>query len=362
MRGRPRAPFLIRVVSSEPVRRLLTLALAAGLAALVAVALVDALRDSAEPKPPAETGSAPGRARAPWLEDADALAARLRRNRVTGTLYLSADRCLDGTPRRLRALSLPELELSDGPLSQTCSFTVSADGAAAAGREAVWSPQDPLFAAATGPNGLALIDPGQPGQLELEGSAPAFKPDGTFTYLSDGDLVEWTSDCAAAKEVVPPSSPGPDFGPVCLRTVVTAAELASALPPHVMLRSVEALAWPSDSLLTTVLEAGDRMWLAAFENSTLVRQAVPYVRGAETVRADPSGTYVGILANGSVEVYDRDGGIPWGSPQETLAFDWSPGGAWLAYATPDTVYLVRTADWATMFRFTVATEALAWRR
>jgi hypothetical protein len=345
------------------VRRLLTLVISAGLAALVAVALVDALRDSAEPRPAAETRSAPERPRAPWLEDAAALAERLRRHGVTGTLYLSADQCLDGTPRPLRALALPGLELADGPRSQTCSFTVSADGADAAGRDAVWSPQDPLFAAATGPDGLALIDPGQPGQLELEGSAPAFRPDGTFTYLNDGDVVEWTSDCAAAQEVVPPSvSHGPDFGPVCLRTVIVASELLRALPPGVKLQSVEAIAWPSDSLLTVVLEAGDRLWLAAFDNGTLVRQAVPYVSGADAIRADPSGTYVGILAHGSVEVYDREGGIPWGSSQETLAFDWSPGGAWLAYATPNSVYIVRTADWETLFRFELATGGLAWRR
>ena len=100
-------------------RRLVTLALALGLTALVAAAAVDALRGEevrrADPPTPRDndtessldvrvTAPAPSR-----FEDREALAARLERNGVDGTLFLSADRCLDGRERRLRALDLSDL-------------------------------------------------------------------------------------------------------------------------------------------------------------------------------------------------------------------------------------------------------------
>jgi hypothetical protein len=346
-------------------RRLLTLVLTVGVAALIAVAAVDALRGG---DPTAESGTrtvetvrkppAPA-----WLEGGVAEVQRLAREGVRGTLYLSADGCLDGNVRRLRALSLPTLEFSEGPRSRTCSFTVSADGDYTAGAEAVWSPQDPLFASATGPGELTLIDPEQPGDFRLAGSAPAFQPDGTFTHVRAGRVVEWTTDCADASSVVSPAvSPGPDVGPYCWRPVVSAAALRRPLPPDVRLRSVDALAWLSDFVLVAVLDTRGRTWVAVYENGRPRGPASPYPIGADIVRADPAGGYLGILAHGFVEVYDRDGRIPWGSSLETRAFDWSPQGSWLAYATSDRVYLVRTSDWTTQFRLPLSTESLAWRQ
>jgi hypothetical protein len=344
-------------------RRLLTLVLAVGLAVLVAVAAVDALRgaeSAAETqsrtvetvrKPPAPA----------WLEGGVAEVQRLAREGVRGTLYLSADGCLDGNVRRLRALSLPALEFSEGPRSRTCSFTVSADGEYTAGAEAIWSPQAPLFASTTGPAELTLINPEQPGDLRLAGSVPAFRPDGTFTHVRAGRVVEWTTECDEAASVVSPAiSPGPDAGPYCVQTVVTADALARALPPDVRLRSVEALAWMSDSRLLALLDAGERIWVAAYESGRPLG-ASRFAIGADAVRAAPTGEYIGLLARGIVAVYDRDTAITWGSSLETRAFDWSPDGNWLAYATTGNVYLVRTSDWTTQFRLPLSTSGLAWR-
>jgi hypothetical protein len=344
-------------------RRLLTFLLAVGLAVLVAAAAVDALRGA---EPSAETGTrtvetvrkppAPA-----WLEGGVGEVQRLAREGVRGTLYLSADGCLDGNVRRLRALGLPTLEFSEGPRSQTCSFTLSADGEYTAGAEAVWSPQGPLFASTTGPAELSVINAEQPGDLKLAGSAPAFRPDGTFTHMRAGRVVEWTTECEEAASVVSPAiSPGPDVGPYCVRPVLTAEALKRALPPDVRLQSVDALAWLSDSHLLALLETRERVWVAAYENGR-PRHASPFAISADAVRVDPTGEYVGILARSTVVVHDRDTAIPWGSSLETRAFDWSPDGEWLAYATTGNVYLVRTSDWTTQFRLPLSTTGVAWR-
>jgi hypothetical protein len=134
-------------VSSVDMRRLLTLALAVGLAALVAVAAVDALRGSSESQvadsDPAPTRTEPPPPTADWVEDGPAIAARLARLGVRGTLYLSADGCLSGGVAPLRAVRLPDLALTEGPEIGSCAFSVSSDGRHAAGRDAVWSPVAP---------------------------------------------------------------------------------------------------------------------------------------------------------------------------------------------------------------------------
>ena len=128
-------------------RRLMTLALALGLGALVAVAAVDALRGSPEPRA-ADTKPAATRPERPpspadWVEDGPAIAASLARLGVTGTLYLSADGCLSGADEPLDAVGLPDLTLSEGPTAGSCAFSLSSDGWHSAGRDAVWSPAGP---------------------------------------------------------------------------------------------------------------------------------------------------------------------------------------------------------------------------
>lgn len=97
----------------------MTLALALGLGALVAVAAVDALRGSPEPRAAdtKPTATRPERPPSPadWVEDGPAIAASLARLGVTGTLYLSADGCLSGADEPLDAVGLPDLTLSEGP-------------------------------------------------------------------------------------------------------------------------------------------------------------------------------------------------------------------------------------------------------
>jgi len=365
-------------------RRLPTLALTLGLSALVAVAAVDALRGSGEPPPRAEdrgpvTGDSgqedepqrsaivvePAAPTASRIEDHAELADRLRRNAVGGTLYLSADGCLEWNVRRLRALRLPELRLSEGPRSRTCSFTVSADGEDAAGEEAVWSPEVPILAAETDADELEVIDVEHARRLRLAGSVPAFKPDGTLTHVRAGKVVEWRADCAGAGVIVSPSiSFAPrQIGPNCALTAVARTELERALPSGDRLRSVDALVWADSSRMLAVLRTAEGSWLAAYENGRSLGYANRLVSpSTKPPRADPVGMYVALSPGGYLEVYDRDGLRAWGSSIQAAAYDWSPDGDWLAYAAGGNVFLVRTSDWTTRFSLPVSTEGLAWRQ
>jgi hypothetical protein len=377
MRGRPRAPFLVQAYRPKAMRRLVTLALAVGLATLVAFGVVDALRGSGDTPSLTETTPPDGRtqplevevertaAPPPWVEDRDGLGDRLRRNGVRGTLYLSADGCLDGTERPLRALRVPEFELTEGPGAISCPFTVSADGQHAAGREAAWSASVAIFAAETTPDLFEVIDVKQPGGLGLAGSAPAFKPDGTLTHALSGRVVELSDDCGKADELISPQiSFGRDqLGPYCSRTAVSRHELARALPSGVRLGSVDALVWLSRSRMLAVLRTAQGPWLAAFEHGRSLGYANGLAsRSTTQPLADPTGRYVALTPGGYLEVYDRNALRVWASSIEGVAFDWSPDGDWLAYTGNDrNVYLLRTVDWTTRFSLQAGTDGLAWR-
>ena len=380
MQGRPQAPFVISAAyRQKTMRRTVTLVLVLGLAALFAVAVGDALRDPRDqpraepapadtaPAPPApEVEAEPAPETPPWDEDRAGLADRLSGNGIRGTLYLSADDCGGGDTRPLRALLLPELELTRGPPVRGCPFTVSADGEHAAGRGAAWSPTVSVSAAQTRPGRFEVVDARHAGALRLAGSAPAFKPDGMLTHALSGRVVEWSNECGEARELMsPPISFGPkEVGPYCSRTTVSRRKLARALPEGDRLSSVDALVWLDTTRLTAVLRTRGGSWLAAYRKGRRPKGANGLVgRTTTTPLADPTGRYVALTPNGYLEVYDRDAGRVWASSSiPARAFDWSPDGDWLAYAADDrNVYFLRTSDWTTRFSLQADTVGLAWR-
>jgi hypothetical protein len=367
-------------------RRLLTLALALGLAALVALATVDALRESdetatpsrgaatgtetetqAEPvDEPATTSTTEPAAPPPWVEAPEELAEGLRRDEIGGTLLLSADGCGDGRERRLRMLRLPDLTLSDGPPAHTCSFTVSANGQETGGPDAVWSPRASILAAPTGPLSFEVIDVRHAGRFGLPGSVPAFAPNGDLTHVQGGRgrVLRWGYDCEQAYGTVslPVALDPTRVGPLCGSTAVTRKELARALPLGDRLEAVDALAWADGTRLLAVLRTAEGSWLAAFEDGESLGYGNGFVFRVEApLKVDPTGRYVALSPGGYLEIYDRDAGRAWGSAIRTTAYDWSPDGRWLAYAANGKVHLARTSDWTTRHSFTVSTDSIAWR-
>jgi hypothetical protein len=342
-------------------RRLVTLALTLGLAALVAVAAVDALRDD-DPtaKAPVDTNDREFVS----FEGRTAEAERLRRLGVSGRLYLSPDRCGQPAAAPIRILRLPELALERGRRWPLCSFSLSNDEERLATGAAVWSPCDPVFATSTR-NTIVLTAANTAGSFSLPGSAPAFKPDGAFTHVRNGGAVEWTSDCAGAAGTVSPPVPlGADpFGPYCPSRVIARRELLRALPEGDRLRSVDALVWADDTRLLAALRTSAGSWLAAYENG----RSLGYANGlsssrTQQPRADPSGEYLALGSGGFLEVFDRSAGAVWRSSIEALAYDWSPDGEWLAVAAPTRIHFVRTSDWTSQLTLPLPTESLAWRQ
>lgn len=342
-------------------RRGVSFALALGLAAVVVLAAIDALRRPPRTQAPPVDEEPPSAAI--WMDSGEAIAARLARLGVTGTLYLSPDGCGLRTTRPLRAVRLPDLGLSDGPGLGSCPFSLSVDGGYAAGPEAVWSPKAPIFAAGTG-TALAVIDAERAEQWELAGSTPAFKPNGTFTSVLDGSIVVWTSDCPATANLTVPQFPfAPDeTRPYCAREVVGQDELARLLPAQASVTAVERLVWTSDDRAVALLQTSAGPRLASFEGGrNRASAARPAGDQVGPMRARPGGGEIAVLAGGHVSVYGG-GHESWRSPVDARAFDWSPDGDWLAYATTFGVYLVRASDWTSQFRLPASTHGLAWRR
>ncbi len=293
--------------------------------------------------------------------DGPAIAANLARLGVTGTLYLSATGCLAGEDEPLRAVRLPDLALTEGPEIGSCAFSVSADERHAAGRDAVWSPVAPVLAAETG-TGVVLIDADTGAEWELPGRAPAFRPDGAVSLVEGGAVVAWSNDCERAAETVSPafSLIPSELGPYCRRVAVGRAALDEGLPANARLRRVVSHAWTGDSALTALLDTTTGARIATYSGGRAATVS-PFERPLGPMRAQPEGINVGVLDRLNLLVYDTQPLPLFGTSLAPLAYDWSPRGDWLAYATNGAVYLVRTSDWTTHIRIRVSTEGLAWR-
>src|SRR2546423_13232727 len=107
---------------------------------------------------------------------------------VAGVLYYTDEHCV------LKGIRLWGLIESRAPSWRGCRFSMSPDGATLADRRAVWQRQGGLYAIERGA-GIELSSPASAESLPVVGDAPAFKPDGSFTYVEDGSVVEWTQRC-----------------------------------------------------------------------------------------------------------------------------------------------------------------------
>ena len=110
---------------------------------------------------------------------------------MSGVLYYSDV----SDERRLKGLTLPDLrnpafDPSAGvpPKLRSCRFSLSRDGQGVFPDEAEWSPQGGMYAREDD-NKIELGSSASQQTLHVPGSAPAFKPDGTFTYNRENRLV-----------------------------------------------------------------------------------------------------------------------------------------------------------------------------
>jgi hypothetical protein len=316
-------------------RRWATWVLVGGLAALAAVAAADALRGSPERESPAPTISV---ALIPRNEPAA--------NAISGVLYYSAadQGC------RLQGLRLPDLQESSAPALESCRFSLAPDGTFGLPGDADWSPLGGRYARQDGD----LIELGSPTSehaLRFPGRAPAFKPDGTFTYVRDNDVVEWTTSCPPGARLF--TIPADNATAFCRRVV---ARFQRDTP-------VLSLAWMSNTRMAVITKPSE--WVLTIREGRLRTSTFGFGRPLTDLQVSPRGSFVAVRAQarGGLLVLGQDGlgvGLPPFIDPRTIT--WSPDERWTALATENSVFLFRTnTAGARVRRLPISARDLAWR-
>ena len=282
-----------------------TALLVAAIVGLGVAAGVDALRGDDDP---AGRSSASTTDRTTTASAVQELASR----QITGVLHFTF-RVRPGQCA-LRSLSLPGLETTSAVDVGSCRIAISIGGRVAVGPPC---PGDDVI----------VLGPPQP--VLLEGCAPAWKADGTLTFMRQGGLVELVKDC---------SRPDPVD---CLRRAPTRME-----PPD----GIRELAWMNDERFAMLLagrEGVESVFLSGAGGSRFARPVLsspglsylrPFGRNRVVVRTGPPGhAFLTIDDNGIANAFPRflaDG--------QALAV--SPDGAWVASTSGGAVHVYRLGD------------------
>jgi WD40 repeat protein len=335
-------------------RRWPTWLLVGALVALGSVAVADALRGDRTKVVP--------RPRTP------ATVALITRNEpaasgLSGVLYYSnaEDDC------RLDGLSLPDLGNAPPPKLRSCRFSLSRDGQAAFPDDAEWSPQGGMYAREDD-NMIELGSSASHQALHFPGSAPAFKPDGTFTYVRENEVVEWTTSCPRGSRLF--TLPGDNATARCRRVVLSTGDLRRAriggegsgpLIP-------KDLAWLSDTRLVTVVGdagiSGHREHLSVIDGGRVVGATISEFGEGMRVEASPHGNFFTAWYGDSlVTIRDRNGDlVTFPTIPRVRALTWSPDERWTAVATEHSVFVFRTnTGEARVRRLPIVAYDLAWR-
>jgi hypothetical protein len=154
------------------VRKRGTALLVAGVVGLAVAAGVDALRSGDDPAGGSATSTSADRT------NAGSAAQKLASRQITGVLYFTV-RVRPGQCA-LRSLALPSLEATSAVDVGSCRIATSPGGRVATG--------DPC-------PGSSISVLGTTQSVSFEGCAPAWKPDGTLTFVRQGRVIEVVSGC-----------------------------------------------------------------------------------------------------------------------------------------------------------------------
>jgi hypothetical protein len=316
------------------------------LAAIALVAAVDALRD----EPAAGPRSAPG-----TTSDAtttEAVPAEAEPAAFGGFLYYTDESC------ELRAVQLPTLDAADAPNWDGCRFVLSPDGTRVSGAGSGWDPHsDPrigrLFQSTDGSIQVSsnLGPEGEP----IRGTAPAWRPSGSLTYVAGRELRAW---------------PGGE-------TVLSQNDLAAAVRAHpgvpdsgrVREVSVDDAAWLDDERLAVALsvpvEAAVEHAVAVFEGRRLAWVDFAGPRPLFDLHVSARGRFFAVLEGSTYAMFDSRRGrvqTPAALGPELHALTWSPDEQWAAAAAETHVYVFRPGELqARVRRLPIVASDLAWR-
>ena len=317
--------------------RRLRSALAVGAVALVAVvAAVDGIRGGDGTLEPRSTRASPAHV-VPTVES------------VSGTLVYLDRRC------RLHKIALPSGALSSAPRRVACGLTLDPAGRLASDGEA-WQPGGALFARCTDGHVTVHAPEGEP-ILRRRGCSPAWKPDGSLTYVVDGSLR--LSSSVGDRRLL-----------LSALDVRRAVGLASATIGPTRLREV---AWLDDRRLATLLATNRPPGpegldlLVIFEGRRPVRGATFLAPRLSGLVASPRGGHL-VVRTGrgpreALTFLDRNGNPSNLSFVNAHAIAWSPDERWAAVATQRSILLFRaTGPYLRVRRFAIVATDIAWVR
>jgi hypothetical protein len=317
------------------VRALGSWLVAGGLAAVALAATVDALRG----EPRIETvGGRPapaGRSEAPTLphpiEGRPALAEELRAAGADGVLSLPDARC------RRWPLRLPALEW-------TTDESLPAPGCGPGRRRStVFDPAGDLTAVEI--DGRTILVASGSWRYGFRGRRPAFKRDGTLTFLRGGALYAWSRRC-------PPGTPVVRFGTTrpaerCLRRLMSTRELERAFQaPRDVLDSYAfaEVVWLGDGRLAAIVVGSslEHNVLAVLDRGRVEASFAAFGVRLSDLAASPGQNYLAARLGGSVVIFDNRlllEALPPGEPFRALA--WSPDERFAAAAAATSVHVFR---------------------
>jgi len=279
--------------------------------AVVGLVVATAAVVDAVPKKSPRRNHAPAAARSIDIAGRPKLGDALRAHGASGTLYVVDRRC------ELHAFVLPALRQVPAPRSGGCTALVSRPTPPPGwslwpsnARLAAWCDHGRVLVAAATGAALPLIG----------GCAPAWRPDGSITYIRRGAVVQFPRTGRAQE-------------------VLSAAQLRAALGRG---WRAERIAWLGPDRLALAASDRARFVLALLSGKDVVARVA--VEPGVDLRASPRGTFLATRGASGIRAYDarrrlrpvRDFGT-------RAAVAWSPDERWLAVATPTRVVLRRGA-------------------
>ena len=324
-------------------RRRITWVVLAAVAVIGAAAAFDAVRAAEEDRPAA-----------PAESTAESVPLDL-----VGVLYYTDENC------EPRALRFPSLELADAPDAVDCGFG-----------DAVWDSQRANAASET--QGAITVSVDGP-SVSFLGSAPAFRRDGTLTFVRDGALRMLLLDPECLRLDEPVQFVGDEVIDRCSRVLLRAGYVRrlAILHPNAPgdLSELQSVTVKEHSWLDTerlvLLLAFNVRGVRRFEQvvvleGTRVVDWVPVYNGRlSDLRVSPRGRYFAVMSVDpeQVRLFDRDGKVlPIPPLTGAHAVAWSPSGNWTAVAADADVYVFRTGAPNTQVRrLGIRAGDIAWR-
>jgi hypothetical protein len=300
--------------------RLGTIALALVAIGVIGAAVVDTLGKSVFKQQSRAKTHEVRTVRDALLRDRDALTTRLRTHEASGVLYFVDAAC------RLHALRLPSLAAMPAPRDGGCRALVSP--ASAPPGWSLWPRNTPLAARCDEHRRVIVSAAAGPSLPMIGGCAPAWRPDGSMTYIRRGAIVQFPRTGRA-------------------QVLRSRSQLAGALEGLPALRGLGGwhairVAWLSPARFAVLVSNGSRTVLAVFSGRRIVALKARVPSRVTELRGSPRGSYVVLGTASGVRVYDaRRQDLPRVRRFGLLvSVAWSSDESWRAVAQEEKVLLV----------------------